>query len=90
MAGDLSQIQTMNNKLEARIERLQDPDFIEQRAREQAGLVRRGETSFVVMPPSRHAQRRKAKARAERQKPPPPPPPEPGFVEGFLDFVGFN
>jgi cell division protein FtsB len=90
MAGDLSQIQAMNNKLEARIERLQDPDFIEQRAREQAGLVRKGETTFVVMPPSRKAQRRKARARAARHEPPPPPAPEPGFVEGFLDFVGLN
>jgi Septum formation initiator len=90
MAGDLAEIQKMNNKLETRIERLQDPDFIEQRAREQAGLVRRGETTFIVMPPSRHEQRRKDKARAARRRDPAPPPPEPGFVEGFLDFVGLD
>lgn len=90
MADDLREVQRMNGKLETRIERLQDPDFIEQRAREQVGLIKRGETTFVVMPPSRQAQRRKARARAARKPAPPPTPPEPGFLEGFFDFVGLN
>jgi cell division protein FtsB len=91
MADDLREVQRMNGKLENRIARLQDPDFIEQRAREQVGLIREGETTFVVMPPSRGAQRRKARARAAHRKTEPAPaPPEPGFVEGFFDFIGLN
>jgi cell division protein FtsB len=88
MTEDLRAVKKMNNKLEKRIARLQDPDFIEQRAREQAGLIRRGETAFVVLPPSRRVQRRKAQARAERRRPAPAPAPQPGLIEGFFDFIG--
>jgi cell division protein FtsB len=90
MADDLREVKRMNRKLETRIERLQDPDFIEQRAREQLGLIKEGETTFVVMPPSRRVQRQKARARATRRPEPRPAPPEPGFVEGFFDFIGLN
>ena len=37
MASDLAKIERLNDRLEARIDRLQDPDYIEQRARSQAG-----------------------------------------------------
>jgi cell division protein FtsB len=90
MADDLREVKRMNRKLETRIERLQDPDFIEQRAREQLGLIKEGETTFVVMPPSRRAQRQKARARATRRPEPEPAPAEPGFVEGFFDFIGLH
>jgi cell division protein FtsB len=90
MADDLTEVKRMNRKLETRIARLQDPDFIEQRAREQLGLIKQGETTFVVMPPSRQAQRRQARARAAHNPEPKPAPPEPGFVEGFFDFIGLN
>ena len=90
MADDLNEVKRMSRKLQTRIERLQDPDFIEQRAREQLGLIREGETTFVVMPPSRQAQRRKARARAAHSPEPKPAPAEPGFVEGFFDFIGLN
>jgi cell division protein FtsB len=90
MADDLREVKRMNRKLETRIERLQDPDFIEQRAREQLGLIKEGETTFVVMPPSRRAQRQKARARATRRPEPKPAPAEPGFVEGFFDFIGLH
>jgi cell division protein FtsB len=90
MADDLREVKRMNRKLETRIERLQDPDFIEQRAREQLGLIKEGETTFVVMPPSRRAQKQKARARANRRPEPKPAPAEPGFVEGFFDFIGLQ
>ena len=85
MSSELSQIQRSNRRLDARIGRLQDPDFLEQRARD-IGLVRPGETAYVVMPPSRsHTQAEKAK-RPE----PMPAPVQPGFIDGFLAFVGIR
>lgn len=89
METDLNRIERSNDKLQARIKRLQDPDFLEQQAREQIGLVRPGETAYVVMPPSRRTQLAK-KERIKASKPPPPPPPEPGFVEGLIEFVSWG
>lgn len=85
MSGGLSQLERENAELEDRIVRFKDPDFIEQKAREQAGLVRPGEIPYVVMPPS--------KARAERRSDPaegavPEPPPEKDVVQRFLEFTG--
>jgi cell division protein FtsB len=84
MASDLHEISRSNNRLTARIERLRNPDFLEQRAREQMGLIRPGEIAIVVMPPSKHA---RPKTRPVDKAPPPPPPPR-GFIEGLLNFVG--
>jgi hypothetical protein len=50
MAGDLSRIQALNHKLEARIARLQDPDYIEQEARDKVGLVMRAGGNGVRRP----------------------------------------
>jgi cell division protein FtsB len=85
MTSDLEQIQRSNRRLDARIGRLRNPDFLEQRARD-LGLVRPGETAYVVMPPSR------SKARAERAEKPAPAPvrKEPGFISGFLSFIGLR
>ena|SRR5688500_1952428 len=83
MAGDLDELERSNSRLTARIERLQDPDFLEQRARE-IGLVRPAETAIVVMPPSERKDKKEATGRSER-----PPAPRPfSFFEGFLNFVG--
>lgn len=87
MAGDLTEIQSTNAELKAKIERLQDPDFIEQQAREQAGLVKPGESSFRVLPPSRQQLAQKAEAKKDHREA--APPPEPGVLESFLRFVGF-
>jgi cell division protein FtsB len=84
MAGDLHEITRSNDRLNARIERLRNPDFLEQRAREQIGLIRPGEIAIVVMPPSKNA--RPKTTRVEKEPPPPPPPR--GFMEGLLNFVG--
>ncbi len=85
MSSDLEQVQRSNRKLEDRIERLKDPDFLEQRARD-IGLVRAGETAYVVMPPSRGSGDRKK----PKQAAPEPTPAAPGFLEGFLSFIGLR
>lgn len=90
MASDVNRIQTLNEQLEARIKRLQDPDYIEQEARAIAGLVREGETTYVVMPLSRKQRRERAEAARSQHPDPPAPQPEPGLVEGWLDFVGIG
>ena len=86
MSEQLRAIEDLNSSLEARVERLKDPDFIEQRARAQAGLVRPGETTFVVMPPSKKkkAKEQRRKDRARRAQ----PEPEPNTIQAFLEFVG--
>jgi cell division protein FtsB len=90
MAGDLNRIQALNDRLAARIKRLQDPDYIEQEARAIAGLVREGETAYVVMPLSRKERRERDAAARRRNVRPPAPEPEPGLIEGWLEFVGLG
>jgi cell division protein FtsB len=90
MTGDLHRMQALNSKLEDRIERLQDPDFIEQEAREKVGLVRQGETTFIVVPPTRKQQRKKEAKKAAPESVDEAAPPEPGLIEGFLNFVGLG
>jgi cell division protein FtsB len=90
MTGDLRRMETLNAKLEDRIERLQDPDFIEQEAREKVGLVRQGETNYIVVPPTRKQQRKKARKESAPKSTEKSAPPEPGLIEGFLEFVGLG
>jgi len=85
MNSDLQSLQNSNSRLRTRIDKLNDPDFIEQQARAQIGLARPGETAFVVMPPSARARERKQELRAA--KAPPPPPEEPGFLDSLLHFI---
>ena len=87
--SDLQALNKVNAKLQRRIERLHDPDFVEQLAREQTGLVRPGEVPYLVMPPSRQAQEQEERKKQRKLAAKAPPPPEPGLIEGFLDFVGF-
>jgi cell division protein FtsB len=86
MAQDLHSLERSNRRLDDRIHRLQDPDFVEQQARE-VGMVRPGETSMVVMPPSTKAVEERERRRALRQ--PPPAAPEPSWTESLLNFLGF-
>lgn len=86
MKSELRTIESTNDRLERRIARLDDPDFLEQKAREQIGLVRPDETTYLVVPPGRDETRAKKK----RAEPAPPPPPEPGFVDRLLEFVGLS
>ena len=64
MSSDLRLIQRANVELARDARRLEDPAYLERQARAQMGLVRPGETTYVVMPPSR-----KATARARRSSP---------------------
>lgn len=86
MAGELRRVQEGNLQLEAQIGRLNNDDYIEQRARAQIGLVRPGETTYVVMPPSDQEQaadkrmKKKKKVTAE-------PPPTPSFLESAIHFI---
>jgi cell division protein FtsB len=84
MEAELGRTEHANRTLEAYIARLNDPDYIEQRARSQLGLVRPGETAFVVMPPRKRAAKRKGagERRAQVMRH------EPGFVERVLEFIG--
>jgi cell division protein FtsB len=81
-AAELRRVQESNARLEAQIARLNSDDYIEQRAREQIGLVRPGETTYVVMPPSKGVEPKKKKV-VKVEAPPPP-----SFVESVLHFVG--
>jgi cell division protein FtsB len=47
----LEALREENARLEARLERLEDPDYLEKLARERLGLVKPGEKSYVVVPP---------------------------------------
>jgi cell division protein FtsB len=82
---DLAQLNDSNRRLQHRIERLRDPDYVDQLARAQSGLVRPGEIPYVVMPPSRTAsQSRRASDRATDA----PAPEPPSFVGSVLHFIG--
>ncbi len=85
MKAELEAIESTNERLERRIGRLDDPDFLEQKAREQIGLVRPDETTYLVVPPGRERPEKKK----ERESAPPRPP-EPGFIDGLLEFVGLS
>ncbi len=64
MTQDLRQLRSSNKHLDKRIERLNDPDYLEQQAREQIGLVRPGEVTYRVMPPARAERRGPARNKA--------------------------
>lgn len=85
MSGDLNDLERGNRRLAERVERLNDPDYLEQEAR-RVGLVRPGETTYVVVPPPEKQEGgrtpRRAKDTAE--------PPAPSFLESFLHFVGLR
>ncbi|MEA2451631.1 MAG: hypothetical protein QOG04_341 [Actinomycetota bacterium] len=85
MASELQSVQQGNAELEAQIARLNNDDYIEQRARAQIGLVRPGETTYVVMPPSK--QEKQAEARRHKTRVVVEPPPPPGFLESAIHFI---
>lgn len=86
MTEDLSRIEHANARLAAAAARLQDPYFLEQQAREQIGLVRPGETTYVVMPPSRRARGRPG----ARPRPGPVEPSRPHYLERLIAFIGWR
>jgi cell division protein FtsB len=87
MSAELAQVQERNRALRERMEQLKNPDYLEQQARAQSGLVRPGEIGVVVMPPSRQAQKAKAERRRAQHE---PVPPAPNYAERLLFFVGLR
>lgn len=49
---ELSAIEADNEELQRRLERIEDPEELETIARRDLGLVREGEESYTVLPPS--------------------------------------
>lgn len=82
----LGDVTVSNRRLERRIERLKDPDYVDQLARAQSGLVRPGEIPYVVMPPGRSAATRPHRAAPD----PAPAPVHRSFVQAVLHFVGVS
>lgn len=85
MTQELHAVERSNQRLKARMERLNNPDFLEQQAR-QIGLIRPGEKAIVVVPPSKKATKKHEGGAAKKDAPPAPP----GFVEGLLAFIGIS
>ncbi|HYN36688.1 MAG TPA: septum formation initiator family protein [Actinomycetota bacterium] len=87
MSGELRSIEKANDRLQNRVDRLNDPDYLEQQAREQSGLVRPGETSVIVMPPA------DPEASKEKKDPAPikaPPAQDSGLLDSMLNFLGLG
>ena len=85
MSTELKMIERSNARLKNRVERLQDPDYLEQQAREQSGLVRPGETSVIVMPPADSGES------PDKKNPAPPSAPrdeDSGLLDSMLNFLG--
>ncbi len=85
MSGNLKAINQTNKAFNERIDRLNDPDYLEQVARDK-GFARPGETVYNVVPPSR----KELKQKEKRKPSEPAPEPEPGFMERFMNFVGLG
>lgn len=84
MSADLHRTEKSNEQLANRIMKLNDPVFLEQKAREQSGLVKPGEISVVVLPPVE-------KAAEDKDQPPASiAEPETGFVDSMKSFLGLN
>lgn len=87
MSKELRLIERANDRLEKRVARLNNPDYLEQQARAQSGLVRPGETSVIVMPPA------DPEASKEKKDPAPtkaPPAEDSGLLDAMLNFLGLG
>ena len=84
MSQDLRELRSSNKHLDKRIERLNDPDYLEQQAREQIGLVRPGEVTYRVMPPARGARANDARKKDTA----PVKEPSAGWLTRLVDFIG--
>jgi cell division protein FtsB len=49
---ELRQLSEDNEALEARLDRMQDPQEVERVARDELGMVREGEESYSILPPA--------------------------------------
>lgn len=62
-----------NGRLEQRLERLKDSEYVEKLAREELGMVRPGEISYVVVPPEASV----------KEEPPPAAKPKPWYQRAW-------
>ena len=88
-ADALRRLEASTKHYETQIERLKDPNYLEAKAREQMGLVRPGERSYIVVPPPEPKNKDKSPpsdARVGR----PAETDSPGFVGGLLRFIGIG
>jgi cell division protein FtsB len=86
MSHELKSIEKSNERLENMVTRLQDPDYLEQQARAQSGLVRPGETSIIVMPPADVEATEKEEPDVEEAA----PSEDAGLIDSMLNFLGFG
>lgn len=86
-ADALHRLEASTEHYEKQIERLKDPDYLEAKAREQMGLVRPGERSYIVVPPPEP--KKKEPARGPGAGPPAERAPR-GFIGGLLSFMGLG
>ena len=84
MSSDLHRIERSNDELTNRIVKLNDPTFLEQKAREQSGLVKPGEISVVVLPPVEKAAAQKDDRLTSVAAP------DPGFFDSMKSFLGLD
>ena len=85
MTQDLRDLRSSNRHLDKRIERLNDPDYLEQQAREQIGLVRPGEVTYRVMPPARSE---RGASRGKKGATTPVEEHSPSWLERLASFIG--
>ena len=87
-ADALRRLEISTEHYEKQVERLKDPDYLEAKAREQMGLIRPGERSYIVVPPP------ESKKDNDRARGTPAPDSAetaaPGFVGGLLRFIGLG
>lgn len=86
MSQDLRRIQRANVQLARDARRLEDPAYLERQARAQMGLVRPGETTFVVMPPRRKAAakaRESSRATGAKHR-------KASYLERLMTFIGWS
>lgn len=87
-ARELHRTERVNRRLDERIARLNDPDFIEQQARAEIGLVRPGEIPYVVMPKPHQGPQVRGHKHAAKRNQHNAAPKQDGAIEGFLHFLG--
>jgi cell division protein FtsB len=86
MASDLRHIKLANQELATQVARLNDPYYIEQQARRQFGLIRPGETSYVVVPQARKRSAKRTRPHVHGAGTPRPR----SFFARLVHFVGLE
>ena len=87
-ADALRRLEASTEHYEDQIERLKDPDYLEAKAREQMGLIRPGERSYIVVPPPESKKKKERGPGASDGEL--AETPAPGFVGGLLRFIGIG